>query len=157
MRIKLLCVGKMKDPSLQGVLQEYLKRVRHYTPLTYQEIRAEKRKKTDNDVLARQRECAHLRKAMAAQEMLVTLDERGTQYSSEEFSRFIARHQARGAVKTLTFATGGATGVSDEFLQESDVVLSLSKMTFPHRLCRIILVEQLYRAYTILAGESYHK
>jgi 23S rRNA (pseudouridine1915-N3)-methyltransferase len=91
------------------------------------------------------------------QEFVVVLDEKGVQYSSLEFSEFISRSQIRGDIKTLTFVTGGAIGFSESFLSAADTILSLSKMTFPHQLCRLVLVEQLYRAYTIIAGESYHK
>ncbi len=157
MRNKLLCVGKIKSPYLQHALNEYLKRLQHYTQVTYQEIRAEKRKKNTNDALIRQQECERIHKAISTQEVIVALDERGSHYSSVEFSRVLSRYQMRGDVKALTFVTGGATGFSNDFRQKADALLSLSSMTFPHQLCRIILAEQLYRAHTILAGESYHK
>ena len=94
---------------------------------------------------------------LTPQEFVVVLDEKGIQHSSVEFSQFISQCQVGGDIKTLTFVTGGAIGFSEAFLSKTDVVLSLSKMTFPHQLCRLILVEQLYRVYTIMAGEPYHK
>ena len=157
MTIKFLCVGKIKDSSLQGAIHEYLKRLRHYTTIEYREIKAEKRKKTENDVQIRQRECERLRQAITPQEVVIALDERGKSYSSVEFSQLLAHYQRHGEVKMLTFVIGGATGFAGEFLREAQECVSLSALTFPHQLCRLILVEQVYRAYTILAGESYHK
>ncbi len=157
MTIKLLCVGKMKERCLSEVFDEYLRRMRRYGVVECAEVKAEKRGKKDREAEVKQREYERLRKMLLPQEFVVALDEKGTQYSSIEFAQFISRCQVRGDIKTLTFVTGGATGFSGAFLSEADVVLSLSRMTFPHQLCRLILVEQLYRAYTILAGEPYHK
>ncbi len=157
MTIRLLCIGKIKEKYLWQAITDYLKRIRHYIPIEYTEIKAEKRKRTEHPELIKQRECEKIRKVLPCQGIVIALDERGKQYSSSEFSQMIARYQVRGDVKTLTFVTGGATGLSEEFLNHAGAVLSLSKMTFPHQLCRLILVEQLYRAYTILAGEPYHK
>jgi 23S rRNA (pseudouridine1915-N3)-methyltransferase len=157
MTIKLLCVGKAKEPYLSQAINEYLKRIHRYVPVEYIEIKAEKRGKKYRESEVKQRECERIHKMLTPQEFVAALDEKGAQYSSVEFSEFISRYRIRGDIKTLTFVTGGATGFSETFLSEADVVLSLSKMTFPHQLCRLILVEQLYRAFTIMAGESYHK
>ncbi len=157
MTIKLLCVGKLKAPKLQQTLDEYLKRIRHYTSIEYQEIKAEKRKKTERDEFVKQRESEHIAKYLSPQDVIIALDEHGTQYSSREFAQCISQYQLRGDVKRLVFVTGGATGFSSDFLQRADLIFSLSRMTFPHQFCRLIFVEQVYRAYTILAGESYHK
>lgn len=157
MTIKFLCIGKIKEVFLQEAIQDYLKRLRHYTTIEYHEVKAEKRKKTENDVQIRQRECERLRKLIPLQDVIIALDEHGKSYSSVEFAQFLAHYQQRGEVKALTFVIGGATGFAEEFLREAQEVVSLSRMTFPHQLCRLILVEQIYRAYTLLAGESYHK
>jgi 23S rRNA (pseudouridine1915-N3)-methyltransferase len=157
MTIRLLCIGKTKDAYLRQAIAEYIGRLRHYTPLEYIEIKAEKRRKTENNRRVKEREYERLQSVLSPQEFVVALDERGTQYSSVEFSEFISRHQARGDIKTITFVMGGATGFSEKFFEEAKSVISLSKMTFPHQLCRLIFVEQLYRAYSILAGEAYHK
>ncbi|PIE33221.1 23S rRNA (pseudouridine(1915)-N(3))-methyltransferase RlmH [candidate division KSB3 bacterium] len=157
MVIKLVCVGKLKDADLQNALDDYLKRIRHYTTIEYTEIKAEKRRKTERDEAVKQRECEHITKHLTSQDVVVALDEHGSQYSSSEFAHYLSQHQLRGDVKRLTFVTGGATGFSQDFLKRADNVLSLSRMTFPHQLCRLIFVEQVYRACTILAGESYHK
>jgi 23S rRNA (pseudouridine1915-N3)-methyltransferase len=157
MTIKLICVGKTKDTYLKHAIEDYLKRVRRYTSLQYVEVKAGKRNKKSHEPDVQQRECETIRKALKPGEFLVVLDERGQQYSSVELSEFISRCQLRGNIKILTFVTGGATGFTRTFLNEADLVLSLSRMTFPHQICRLLLLEQLYRAYTIIAGESYHK
>lgn len=157
MKIRLLCVGKVKERYLQQTIDEYLKRLRSYTSIEYTELKAETRKKTEDDHQVKQREYEKIHRAIRPQDFVIALDEHGTQYSSREFSEYISRYQLRGDVKQVVFVTGGATGFSHEFLQRADHIMSLSKMTFPHQLCRLIFIEQLYRAYTIIAGESYHK
>lgn len=157
MTIKLVCVGKTREAYLKQGIEDYLTRVRRYTPLDYVEVKAAKRSKNSYEPDVQQRECENIRKTLTAKDFLVVLDERGQQYSSVELAEFISRCQIRGEIKILTFVTGGATGFTRTFLNEADVVLSLSRMTFPHQTCRLLLLEQLYRAYTIIAGESYHK
>lgn len=157
MTIKVVAVGKTKEAYLQEAIQEYVKRLRRYTAIEYLEIKTEKRDKKSSGVYAVRKECEKIRQAISPHDRMVALDEHGQQYTSVEFAQFIARCQADGKIKTLTFVTGGPTGFSEEFLREAPHVLSLSTMTFPHQFCRLIVCEQVYRAYTIIAGESYHK
>ena len=89
------------------------------------------------------------------QDWLVALDERGQLMDSVEFSRYVGR--ARDGAKDLLLVIGGDEGLDERVRQSADLVLSLSKMTLPHRLARVVLVEQIYRAYTLLKGEPYHK
>ncbi len=157
MIIKLVCVGKVKESYALPGIEEYLQRIRHYTPVEYAEIKAEMRSKHEPDALVKQREAEKIRQAIAPQDCVIALDEHGKEFSSEQFAIFLSRYQQRGDVKRLVFVTGGATGLSEEFLNTADTALALSRMTFPHQFCRLILLEQIYRGLTILAGESYHK
>ena len=157
MTIKLVCIGKTKEAYARQGIDDYRRRIRRYVSLNYQELKAEKRRENTPDTEIQQREYECIQKALTPQDYVVALDEHGVQYSSVEFADFISRCQMQGRIKTLTFVTGGATGFSRVFLQQADHVVSLSKMTFPHQLCRLVLLEQVYRAYTILAGEPYHK
>ena len=157
MTIKLLTVGAIKEAELRKLIDMYLQRIRHYTPLECQEIKAEKRGKTEADPQVKRREAEKLRQRLTPHETVIALAEQGRQYTSGEFAAMLGQYQLRGEVKTLTFVIGGATGLDDEFVRSAARVWSLSKMTFPHQLCRLIMLEQLYRAYTILAGEPYHK
>lgn len=157
MRIKLICIGKTREAYLQEALDDYLQRLRRYTDLEYIEVKTEKYSKSLSTAEIQQREWAALQKKITPQEFVVVLDEHGEQQTSAELAHFIARCQQRGDIKILTFVTGGATGFAVDCVRNAQNVLALSRMTFPHQLCRVILAEQLYRAYTILAGESYHK
>lgn len=157
MTVKLLCIGKVKDRGIKQAIDDYLTRLRYYTSIEYLELKAEKRKKTDNDAQVKQRECEHISKRLTPQDVVIALDEHGEHYTSVEFAHVLAEYQVRGEIKHVVFVTGGPTGFTDEFLKRADKILSLSKMTLPHQLCRLIFAEQLYRAYTILAGEAYHK
>ncbi len=157
MTIRCICVGKTRESYIVDGVTDFRQRIRRYGPLDYLEIKAEKRRKNTPDAEVRQRECERIQKTLTPQEYVVMLDERGSQYSSREFADFLARCQRDGTIKILTFVTGGATGFTQTLLQQANIVLSLSKMTFPHQLCRLMVLEQVYRAYTILAGEPYHK
>ena len=157
MMIKFVCVGKVKEPYLLPGIEEYLERIRHYAPVEYAEIKAEARKKHEPDTLIKQREAEKIRQALAPQDCVIALDEHGKECSSEQFAGLLAKYQQRSDIKRLVFVTGGATGLSEELLNRAELVLALSRMTFPHQLCRLILFEQMYRGLTILAGESYHK
>ncbi len=157
MIIKVVCIGKVKEPYVLPGIEDYLQRIRHYAPVEYAEIKAETRNKHEPDALVKHREAEKIRQAIASQDCVIALDEHGKEFSSEQFAAFLSRYQQRGDVKRLVFVTGGATGLSEEFLDTADVALALSRMTFPHQLCRLVLLEQIYRGLTILAGESYHK
>lgn len=157
MTIRLICVGKTKGAYIQEGITDYLRRIRHYNPVEYVELKAEKRRKNTPDAEVQQRECERILKVITPQEYVVVLDEYGEQFSSRGFAEFISQCQLHGTIKILTFVIGGATGFTRTLLQQADKVCSLSTMTFPHQLCRIILLEQVYRAHTILAGEPYHK
>jgi 23S rRNA (pseudouridine1915-N3)-methyltransferase len=157
MTITLLAIGKLKEASLQKLIHEYLARIRRYTNFEYIELKAEKRKKTENDACVKARECEKIQKTLNPQDLVIALDEHGAEQTSLEFAKFLEGHQLRGNVKRIVFVLGGATGFSDEFLKAADQQLALSRMTLPHRLCRLLFVEQLYRALSIVAGESYHK
>lgn len=157
MTLRVLCVGKTREAYLRNGVDDFRSRIRRYAQLEYCELKAEKRRKKTPDAEVRQRECERIQRALTPREYVVALDERGRQFSSQEFADFLARCQADGTIKTLTFVMGGATGLTSDVRRQARTVMSLSSLTFPHQLCRMILLEQLYRAYTMLAGEPYHK
>ena len=136
--------GKTKSPAIQSLTDEYLKRLRQYA---------------ESDGIPLRDEAALLklcgRDGRGARRWMVLLDSRGKQLSSEELSRFIADHQGRNPLP-LVFAIGPADGFSPETLTHADFILSLGKMTLAHELARVVLLEQLYRAFTILKGHPYH-
>ena len=146
LKVRLISVGKDRSGLFEPAVQEYARRLAHYVRFELVELPSRKGKADEGQaLLGRLRE----------QEWLVALDERGTQLDSVELSGFLARAQREA--KDLTFVVGGDEGLAPEVLARARLVLSLSRMTLPHRLARAVIAEQLYRACTLLRGEPYHK
>jgi 23S rRNA (pseudouridine1915-N3)-methyltransferase len=143
-KIKLVWIGKTKDAAIQSLTDEYLKRLSRYAEVEGVALK---------DEAAILRLCA--RDGRPSRHTLVLLDERGKQLSSEELAKFVRDYQDRNPLPLL-FAVGGADGFSEQARQAAALVLSLGKMTLAHELARVVLLEQLYRAFTILKGHPYH-
>jgi 23S rRNA (pseudouridine1915-N3)-methyltransferase len=143
-KLKVGWIGKTKDAAVQALTAEYLKRLRHYAE-------AEGMTFSNEEALLKFRERAGTRPAHS----IVLLDSRGKQLTSEELASFLDNHQNRSP-HPLLFAIGNADGFSEEARKSASFVLSLSRMTFPHDLARVVLLEQLYRALSILKGHPYH-
>lgn len=143
MKIKVAWIGKTKDAAIQSLTDEYLKRLSRYAEVEGVAL------KDEATVL---KLCAP---GARHRHTLVLLDGRGKQFSSEELARFLGDYQDRNPLPLL-FAVGGADGFSDQARQSSTLVLSLGKMTLAHELARVVLLEQLYRSFTILKGHPYH-
>ena len=144
MKLKLAWIGKTKNPAIQFLTDDYLKRIQRYTD-------AEGVSLPDEPSLLKLREKSGTRPAHT----LVLLDSRGRQLSSEEFAAFLQSHQDRNP-QPLVLAIGPADGFSDATRKAAAATLSLGKMTLAHELARIVLLEQVYRAFTILKGHPYH-
>ena len=143
MKLRLAWVGKTKETAIQSLSAEYLKRLGRYVSVDAHELADE---------------AAVLKlasKAGRTAPVLVLLDSRGKQMSSEDLAGFLREHQDRGT-QELIFAIGPADGWSAEACKRAASLLSLGKMTLPHELARVVLLEQLYRGFTILAGHPYH-
>jgi 23S rRNA (pseudouridine1915-N3)-methyltransferase len=143
-KLRVLWVGKTRSAPVRALTGEYLKRLARYVP-------AEGTEAASEAALLKQAERAGGR----TRPLLVLLDSRGRQMSSEELAAFLARQEA-GATQAVVFAVGGADGWSEEARSAAGFTLSLGKMTLAHELARVVLLEQLYRAYTILKGHPYH-
>ena len=143
MKLKVAWIGKTKEPAIQSLTDEYLKRLARY-------IEVEGSSLKDQEGLLKL--CAPNARP---RHTLVPLDGRGKQLSSEELAKFLGDYQDRNPLPLL-FAVGGADGFSDQVRQAATLVLSLGKMTLAHELARIVLLEQLYRAFTILKSHPYH-
>ena len=143
MKIKVAWIGKTKEPAIQTLTDEYLKRISHYAEV---------------EGVALKDEAAILSLASGERKKerhkLVLLDSRGKQYSSEGLAAMLEREQVNAI--PLLFAIGGSDGFSEDARRQASVTLSLGKMTLPHELARVVLVEQLYRAFTILKNHPYH-
>jgi 23S rRNA (pseudouridine1915-N3)-methyltransferase len=143
-KLKVAWIGKSKEPAVQSLTDEYLKRLSHY---------ADVEGITLKDEPALLKLCA--RGVRPTKHVLVLLDMRGKQFSSEELAKFLGGYQDRNPLPLL-FGVGPADGFSDQARQAATLVLSLGKLTLAHDLARIVLLEQLYRAFTILKGHPYH-
>ena len=151
MKIKVLWVGKSRDPWVKDAIGEYAGRIRRYSPLELFDIRDEKGAEAE---VMRRLECERLEKQIPAGSTLILLDERGEQMDSPGLAAFVGKQRDSGTGE-LIFAIGGAYGFSEEFRRRG-TLLALSKMTFTHQMVRVFLLEQIYRAFTILNGEPYH-
>jgi len=155
MKIQLLFLGKTKETYLTMGIDDFSNRLSHYTQLEITSIKIKNLKgKSDREIRAY--ESGLLSKHIEPNAYRVALDSTGVQLSSDELSQMIETLEKR-SVKKLCFVIGGPLGLANEQKQRADVILSLSPMTFTHDMCRLLLLEQLYRAYTIKAGEKYHK
>jgi len=143
-KLKVAWIGKTKEPAVQALTDEYLKRLRRYAEVDGVSLK---------DEAALLKLCA--RDARPARHVLVLLDQRGKQLSSEELAGFLGDHIDRNPLPLL-FAVGSADGFSDQARQAATLVLSLGKLTLAHELARVVLLEQLYRGFTILKGHPYH-
>lgn len=151
MKLKVLWVGKSRDPWVKDAIEEYAGRIRRYSSLDLIDIRDEKGAEAEE---MRRRECERLEKHIQAGATLILLDERGEQLDSPGLAKFVGKQRDSGTGE-LIFVIGGAYGFSEEFRRRGKL-LALSKMTFTHQMVRAFLLEQIYRAFTILNNEPYH-
>lgn len=159
MKITILCVGKVKEKFYREAILEFSKRLSRYCKLEIVEVADEKTKEEASEVeirLVKDKEGEKLLKNIKDDAYVVCLCIDGTQLDSEGLSEKIEKHAIQG-ISHICFVIGGSLGLSDEVIRRADYKLSFSKMTFPHQLMRVILMEQIYRAYRIMNNEPYHK
>lgn len=155
MTIKLLAVGKTDDKDLQKLIDQYVKRLKHYCKFKIEIIPDIKKSKKMDENLQKQKEGELILAKTQASDILVLLDEKGKNFSSVGFSTWLQKQMNTG-MKQLIFVIGGPYGFSDEVYQRANQKISLSKMTFSHQMVRLFFTEQIYRAFTILKNEPYH-
>ena len=156
MKVKLLMIGKTQESYITEGFELYNKRIVHYLPFEEFTIPTLRDTKNMKDAEVKQKEGELFLKNLREDDFVVLLDERGKQYDSVEFAGFI-QQRMNMATKTLIFTVGGAFGFSEEVYKRANYKISLSKMTFSHQIIRLIFMEQLYRAFSIINGEPYHK
>ena len=150
--IKIICIGKIKETYLKEAILEYQKRIQKYDKIQIVELPDSK---IDIPSIALQEEKEQILKQITNKDYLITLEIEGKQLSSTEFSSKLEKiYQTHS---TITFIIGGSHGIHEEIKEKSSFSLSFSLMTFPHQLFRVLLLEQIYRAYKIIKNESYHK
>ncbi|MBR1569678.1 MAG: 23S rRNA (pseudouridine(1915)-N(3))-methyltransferase RlmH [Bacteroidales bacterium] len=155
MNLSLVTVGKTDVKWVKEGLDLYTSRLKHYVPFTVTEIPELKKVSAFSQAQIKEKEGELILKQTAPGDILVLLDEKGTQYRSADFAQWIRKQLNQGA-KNLVFVIGGAYGFSPAVYERANSLVSLSQMTFSHQMVRTIFAEQLYRAFTILNGEPYH-
>ena len=143
MKLKVVWIGKTKSPAIKALAEEYLERLSHYCVIEGSEL-------ANEDALLNMAESSKVTPT------LVLLDQRGRQLTSEELAEMLDVHQVRGT-QSLIFAVGPADGFTQQIRHAANLVLSLGKMTLAHELARVVLLEQLYRGFTIIKGHPYHR
>ncbi|MEG1556493.1 MAG: 23S rRNA (pseudouridine(1915)-N(3))-methyltransferase RlmH [Bacteroidales bacterium] len=155
MKIKLLWIGKEEGDVFNDAILQYIKKLSFYTPFETIIIPYLKNAKSISFEEQKKKEGELILKKLENTDFVVLLDERGKELTSVLFSQFI-QQQINTGIKNMVFIIGGAYGFSKELYTRQNYQLSLSKLTFPHIMTRLIFVEQLYRAFTILKNEPYH-
>ena len=150
--IKIICIGKLKEKYLKQAEEEYSKRLKKYTNLEIIELQDESFNEIEKN---KELEADKILKHLNQKDYIITLEIEGNQLTSEEFSKKIDNILISNS--NITFIIGGSDGLSNRIKELSNYKLSFSKMTFPHQLFRIILLEQIYRSYKIINNEKYHK
>ena len=159
MKIEILTVGKIKEGYLRDAADEYIKRLSRYANISVIEVRDEKTAEgasaRENDIVMSQ-EALRLEKYVDDGAVLIPLCIEGKQVTSEGFAELITGYENSGK-SHIQFVIGGSLGIDAKLKERGNMKLSFSKMTFPHQLMRVILLEQIYRAYRIKNNEPYHK
>ena len=158
LNINIVCVGKIKEIYLKDAIAEYSKRLSRFCNLNIIELQDEKLPEKLNDSIIteiKNKECTKMLQTLKKDSYIICLDLKGKELSSEEFSKKI-ENIALNFNSSITFVIGGTLGLNEEILSLSSEKICFSKMTFPHQLIRVFLLEQLFRAFKISNNETYH-
>lgn len=150
--IEIICPGKTRQDYVTSGLNEYLPRISRYCPISLKILPDHKLTSTSTEEIVKQKESEIILKNLRSSSFKIALDEKGNQLNSTEFATFLNNHLARD----IQFIIGGVYGLSADVLKSMDYLLSFSPFTFTHQMIRLLLAEQIYRAFTILKGKSYH-
>jgi 23S rRNA (pseudouridine1915-N3)-methyltransferase len=165
LKIKIAWIGKTKEPTLQALTQEYLQRISRYVVVEGIALRDElalleicgraSSAKSAKSTAGISSSAKHRKSVAGVKSTLVVMDSRGKEFSSEQFAQFLGDYQDRNPLP-LVFAVGAADGFKEETRAAAQFTISLGRMTLAHELARVVLLEQVYRAFTILKGHPYH-
>ncbi len=155
MKITILCVGKTREGFVQAGIDKYLRYLRPYATVAVRELREERIDDLRDAPRVRMREAEKIEAALPAGGRVVALDERGREFTSHEFAQFINDALETG-VREMTFIIGGSMGLDQSVTDKAQTTLAMSRWTLTHEMARVVLLEQLYRAFTIIKGKTYH-
>ena len=154
MKIIIICLGKTKQKFIEEGIKEYQKRITKYVKLEWRILPDVKLTGSKTIEIVKDQEAAILEKNFPKSFYLIVLDENGKEFSSEKFAKYLENKFPIG--KNIIFVIGGVYGLSKKILKRADLVLSFSRFTYTHQMIRFLLVEQLYRSFTIIKGKKYH-
>lgn len=155
MKITLLTVGKTEDAYIKEGIEKYIKRLKHYIKFEIADLPELKNTKALSEEQQKSKEAELILKKLTPLDHVVLLDEKGSEFTSTQFSNYINKHMV-GSASHLVFIVGGPYGFDASVHQRANDKISLSRMTFSHQMVRLFFIEQLYRAFTIIKGEPYH-
>ena len=155
MRLVAICMGKTRERFVQEGIAKYLRYLKPYTDVEIKELKEEKIQDLRAAPLVRKREAEKIFKAASPGAYLAALDERGHEFTSHEFAHYL-NGLIESGVREMAFVVGGAMGLDESVAERANKVIALSRWTLTHEMARLVLLEQLYRAFTIIKGKTYH-
>ncbi len=155
MKLTLLCMGRTREGFIREGIEKYSRYLKHYADLEIRELKEEKIQDLKQAPAIRKKEAERIFKAAPPGALLISLDERGEEYTSHEFAAWMKTALESG-VREIVFVIGGALGLDEQVTAKAKKVLALSRWTFTHEMARLVLLEQLYRSFTIITGKTYH-
>jgi len=154
-KLSIICMGRTRERFIQDGIEKYLRYLKPYAPAELKVLREEKVEDLRDAPRIRKLEAAKITKALSPGAYVVALDERGREFTSHEFAAFMDKALEKGT-REISFVLGGAMGLDESVTGKADALLALSRWTLTHEMARLVLLEQLYRAFTIIKGKTYH-
>jgi 23S rRNA (pseudouridine1915-N3)-methyltransferase len=155
MKLRIICMGKTREHFIQEGIQKYLRFLTPYAGIEMLELKEEKIKDLKDAPLVRKKEAEKIFRSLPAGTFLATLDERGEEFTSHEFAGFLNAIMESGN-REVVFVIGGAMGLDEQVTVRANKVIAMSRWTLTHEMARLVLLEQIYRAFTIIKGKTYH-
>jgi 23S rRNA (pseudouridine1915-N3)-methyltransferase len=155
MKLVVICLGKTRERFVQEGIAKYLRYLKPYVDMEIRELREEKIHDLKDAPTIRRREAEKILKAIPSGAFFAALDERGQEFTSHEFAYFLNKRIESGG-REIAFVFGGAMGLDESITEKADEVIAMSRWTFTHEMARLVLLEQIYRAFTIIKGKMYH-
>jgi 23S rRNA (pseudouridine1915-N3)-methyltransferase len=155
MRLKIICMGKIKEGFVREGVAKYVRYLKPYADIEVKELTEEKIASLKDAPLIRKREAEKIFKTTPAGALLVALDERGQEFTSHEFASFVNGALESG-IREMAFVIGGAMGLDESVIERANKAIAMSRWTLTHEMARLVVLEQLYRAFTIIKGKTYH-
>jgi 23S rRNA (pseudouridine1915-N3)-methyltransferase len=155
MKLTILCMGKTRERFIREGIEKYTRYLEHFADLSVKELKEEKIQDLKEAPAIRRREAEKIFRAIPDGSYTISLDERGEEFTSHEFAVFVNKTLESG-IREMVFIVGGALGLDEQVTALSRRTIALSRWTLTHEMARIVLLEQLYRAFTIIRGKTYH-